>query len=273
MDARLAIKRGDLELAKTYLDGKLEPFLEGDLAGLSYALKIVINIVYGLTSAKFKNPFNDIRNKDNWVAKRGALFMIALKHAVQERGAQVVHIKTDSIKIPNATPEILDFVCEFGRQYGYTFEVENVYDRFCLVNDAVYIAREGDHWSAVGAQFKHPYVFKTLFSGEPTTFDDICEVRNVQQGTMYLETPSGLVHVGRTGAFVCVTDGYPLYRVKDDKQFAVTGTKGYLWITRALAVQRETEGTLSVDYSFYEALAQQAVETIEQFTPFLEFRS
>lgn len=273
MDARLAIKRGDLELAKTYLDGKLEPFLEGDLAGLSYALKIVINIVYGLTSAKFKNPFNDVRNKDNWIAKRGALFMIALKHAVQERGAQVVHIKTDSIKIPNATPEILDFVCEFGRQYGYTFEVENVYDRFCLVNDAVYIAREGDHWSAVGAQFKHPYVFKTLFSGEPTTFDDICEIRNVQQGTMYLETPDGLVHVGRTGAFVCVTDGYSLYRVKDDKQFAVTGTKGYLWITRALAVQRETEGTLSVDYSFYEALAQQAVETIKKFTPFRDFRS
>ena len=56
------------------------------LKHLAYALKIAINIVYGLTSAKFDNPFRDIRNKDNIVAKRGALFMIELKHALQERG-------------------------------------------------------------------------------------------------------------------------------------------------------------------------------------------
>ena len=43
------------------------------------ALKI--NSVYGLTSASFNNAFRDPRNKDNIVAKRGALFMINLKHA------------------------------------------------------------------------------------------------------------------------------------------------------------------------------------------------
>jgi hypothetical protein len=100
----------------------------------------VINIVYGLTSAKFDNPFRDIRNVDNIVAKRGALFMIDLKHALQDKGVQVVHIKTDSVKIPNATPEIIEFVTEFGAKYGYEFEHEETYDKFCLVNDAVYVA-------------------------------------------------------------------------------------------------------------------------------------
>ena len=79
--ARIAIKRKDFDAAAAMLDGRLTPFLSDphtgyDLEGadqLAYALKIVINIVYGLTSAKFDNPFRDIRNRDNIVAKRGAL--------------------------------------------------------------------------------------------------------------------------------------------------------------------------------------------------------
>src|SRR5207237_9495841 len=89
--ARIAIKRKDFDAASKMLDGRLTQFLqlphEGwDIQGadqLAYALKIVINIVYGLTSAKFENPFRDIRNIDNIVAKRGASFMIELKHALQ----------------------------------------------------------------------------------------------------------------------------------------------------------------------------------------------
>ena len=78
-------------------NGALAPYLSEDAAGdLSQALKIVINIVYGLTSAGFENKFRDPRNKDNIVAKRGALFMIDLKNAVQKAGYQVAHIKTDS---------------------------------------------------------------------------------------------------------------------------------------------------------------------------------
>ena len=50
--------------------------------------------------------------------------MIDLKNEVQKRGFTVAHVKTDSIKIPNATPEIIDFVMEFGAAYGYTFEHE-----------------------------------------------------------------------------------------------------------------------------------------------------
>ena len=167
--ARVAIKRGNLAEARRMMDGKLAPFLEDEeqAEALAYALKIVINIVYGLTSAKFENAFRDPRNKDNIVAKRGALFMIDLKHAVQEQGYTVAHIKTDSIKIPNADEHIIDFVFKFGEKYGYEFEHEATYEDFILFNDAVYIAKYGwaekeskiGTWEAVGAQFQHPYVF------------------------------------------------------------------------------------------------------------------
>src|SRR5215204_491818 len=107
INARLAVKHRDFLSARKMLSGRLAPYLsnEDEADALAYALKIVINIVYGLTSAKFDNPFRDVRNVDNIVAKRGALFMIDLKHALQERGLSVVHIKTDSVKIPDATPE------------------------------------------------------------------------------------------------------------------------------------------------------------------------
>ena len=89
--------------------------------------------------------------------------MIDLKHAVQEKGFTVAHIKTDSIKIPNATPEIIEFVREFGGKYGYDFEHEATYDKFCLVNDAVYIARKGDHGMPSEHSSSTQYVYKTLF--------------------------------------------------------------------------------------------------------------
>ena len=193
-DARVAIKHKDFDRARTMLDGKLAKYLndESVAADLAQALKIAINSVYGLTSANFDNPFRDIRNKDNIVAKRGALFMINLKHAVQERGFTVAHIKTDSIKIPDATPEIIEFVMEYGKMYGYTFEHEATYDRMCLVNDAVYIARykDGKHageWTATGTQFQVPYVFKKLFSKEPILFEDMCETKSVAKGELYLD--------------------------------------------------------------------------------------
>ena len=286
--ARMAIKHGDLERARGLLDGKLAEFVdagEGDpayLEGLSYALKIVINIVYGLTSAHFENPFRDPRNKDNIVAKRGALFMIDLKHAVQEKGFTVAHIKTDSIKIPGATPEIIDFVFEFGKKYGYDFEHEATYDKFFLANDAVYIAgtfTDDKHWkwTATGAQFQHPYVFKTLFSGEPLTFDDYCETKNVVQGTMYLdpnnaELVDDMVHVGRTGSFVPVkTGGGNLWRIKDDKRYAVTGTKNHRWVHRTVAEARSDAGELEIDMDYFQNLAAAAKASIEEYGDFAEF--
>lgn len=223
-DARIAIKHGDFESAKKMLDGKLakyldDPAMADDLAG---ALKIAINSVYGLTAAKFENAFRDPRNKDNIVAKRGALFMINLKYEVQKRGFIVAHIKTDSIKIPNATPEIIQFVKDYGALYGYSFEHEATYDRMCLVNKAVYIAKyatvekcenlygaeyvhsekdivkdckkKGGTWTATGKQFQVSYVFKKLFSHEPIEFDDMCETMSVTT-SLYLDMNEGLADV------------------------------------------------------------------------------
>lgn len=193
VEGRVNIKHEAWDIVNNMLGGVLTPYVQKVINGemrtkdLANALKTAINSVYGLTSANFDNPFRDIRNKDNIVAKRGALFMIDLKEEVQKRGFTVAHIKTDSIKIPNATPEIIQFVMDFGRKYGYTFEHEATYDRMCLVNDAVYICRYDDgHWDATGAQFAVPYVFKTLFSKENIEFNDLCETKSVTSA-LYLD--------------------------------------------------------------------------------------
>ena len=192
MDARIAIKHGDYNKVRHMFGGKLAPYLEDESTAkdLAQALKIAINSVYGLTSANFDNPFRDIRNKNNIVALRGALFMRTLQDEVQARGFTVAHIKTDSIKIPDATPEIIEFCMDFAKKYGYEFEHEATYDRMCLVNDACYIAKyEGrdGKWTATATQFQVPYVFKTLFSHEPIIFEDMCETKSVTGGALYLD--------------------------------------------------------------------------------------
>ena len=201
LDARVAIKHGDFEAAKKMFGGRLASYLtdEDSASALAQALKIAINSVYGLTSANFDNPFRDVRNKNNIVALRGALFMKTLQDEVQKRGFTVAHIKTDSIKIPDATPEIIQFVTDFGKKYGYIFEHEATYDRMCLVNDAVYIAKykDGKHageWTATGTQFAVPYVFKKLFSKEPIIFEDMCETNSVTTA-IYLDMNEGLPDV------------------------------------------------------------------------------
>lgn len=190
MDARIAIKHGDYDKVRHMFGGKLAPYLEDESTAkdLAQALKIAINSVYGLTSANFDNPFRDIRNKNNIVALRGALFMKTLQDEVASRGFTVAHIKTDSIKIPDATPEIIQFCMDFAKKYGYEFEHEATYDRMCLVNDAVYIAKyDTGKWTATGTQFQVPYVFKTLFSHEPIIFEDMCETKAVTGGALYLD--------------------------------------------------------------------------------------
>ena len=283
--ARLAIKYKQYDAARIMLGGILEKYLENEESSeaLSYALKIVINIVYGLTSAKFDNKFNDPRNKDNIVAKRGALFMIDLKHAVQERGFTVAHIKTDSIKIPNATDEIIDFVFDFGKKYGYTFEHEATYEKFCLVNDAVYIAKykNGKHaqkWNATGAQFAHPYVFKTLFSKEEIIFEDLCETKSVTT-EMYLDMNESLGEdehnyqfVGKAGLYVPILPfrgGGVLLRKKDDKYYAVSGTKGYRWLEASVVKSLNKQD--DIDLSYHNDLVVKAKEKIESYGSFENF--
>ena len=280
--ARILIKHGDFVKAKKMLGGKLAKFLDDESIAkdLANALKIAINSVYGLTSARFENPFKDPRNIDNIVAKRGALFMINLKHEVQARGFTVAHIKTDSIKIPNATKDIIQFVMDYGKAYGYDFEHEATYDKMCLVNDAVYIAKykDGD-WTATGTQFAVPYVFKTLFSGEDICFSDLCETKSVTKGEIYLDMNENLpdgehnyVFVGRIGSFCPIKPGAGggvLYRYYNDKYYAITGTKGFRWLEAEVVKSLNKED--DIDISYYDKLADAAKASINELGDFEKF--
>ena len=273
-DARVAIKHKDFEAARQMLDGKLAPYLddESKAKDLAQALKIAINSVYGLTAARFETACKDPRNIDNIVAKRGALFMINLKHEVQKRGFIVAHIKTDSIKIPDATPEIIQFVMDYGRQYGYTFEHEATYERMCLVNNAVYIAKyDTGEWTATGKQFQVPYVYKTLFSHEPIEFNDMCETFEVKTA-LYLDKNENLAEgdhdyhfVGRVGSFCPIKPGFggaELMRSAKDKEGntkydAATGSKDYRWLEAELV--RELGKENDIDTSYYKTLIDAAI--------------
>lgn len=330
LDARVAIKHKDFDTARKMMGGKLKPFLEDESTAkdLAQALKIAINSVYGLTAANFDNPFRDIRNKNNIVALRGALFMKTLQDEVESRGFKIVAIKTDSIKIADATKEIVDFCMDFAKKYGYTFEHEATYDRICQINDADYIARykeaswceqhygyvpgdNQDHewqWTVTGAQFAVPYVFKKLFSKEEIRFDDLCETKSVAKGVIYLDMNEQLpdvgyledelekrkkgakklnpilenctdedlvkqiqnghnyIFVGKVGRFCPIKPGCNggiLYRENEGKYFAVAGTKGYRWLESELVQELGREN--DIDNSYYENLANEAVESIAEY--------
>lgn len=272
--ARVAIKHKDMDALSRLFDGRLVEIAKNyDLDELGKALKIPINSMYGLTSAKFDNPAWDPRNVDNIVAKRGALFMIDLKHYVQdELGLTVAHIKTDSIKIPGATPDDIQKVVGFAKRYGYDFEHEATYAKMCLVNKAVYIAKyafphEGG-WTATGKQFQEPYVFKKLFTKEPIEFEDYVQTKQVKTA-MYLKFPDGAKHfVGKVGAFVPIKPdrgGAELLRMNSEGEIkdAVVGTKGYRW--KEAEMVRFMHQEQDVDTSYAEMLADEAKQAIEQF--------
>jgi len=249
--------------------------------------------------------------------------MMDLKYALQEKGCIVAHVKTDSVKIPNATDEIIEFVHEFGKKYGYKFDHEATYSKLALVNDAVYIARDASdgHWTATGAQFAHPYIFKTLFSKEKLTFEDLIETRAVTTA-LYLDMNEGLEDVtkfelikdlrdnpdkkrrnkdiallddyslfsdygiydliskghaykfiGKVGAFVPIKPGCGggvLLREKDGKYHAAPGTKGYRWLEAEYVKGLGKE--VDIDYSYYEDLANKAIDNVSQYGDFEWFR-
>ena len=342
LDARVAIKHKDFDTARSMMNGKLAPYLndESTAKDLAQALKIAINSVYGLTAANFENPFRDIRNKNNIVALRGALFMRTLQDEVESRGFNIVAIKTDSIKIADATNEIVDFCMKFANKYGYTFEHEATYDRMCQINDADYIAMysspercndiygyvPGDNskhpnsWTATGAQFQVPYVFKTLFSKEELEFSDLCETKEVKTA-LYLdmnenlpdvaewerlkklrktnesewskrdtEFANGYSHlsdeqldaeiakghsyrfIGKVGLFCPIKPGCGggiLYAKREDKYYAATGSSGYRWLESEVVKELGKED--DIDISYYDTLAQNAIDTISKYGDFNEF--
>lgn len=292
--ARVYIKHKDYEAAGKLFEGKLKKYLtsEEEAEALSKALKLPLNAFFGISFATFPNEARDSRDKNNIIALRGALFMRTLQEEVVNRGFKVVHIKTDSIKIPNATPEIISFVQEFGRKYGYEMEHEATYDRMCLVNDAVYIAKYDDmgvrnkggkhagKWTATGAQFQHPYVFKELFSKEPIIFKDMCETKTISRGDgIYLDMNEGLadgIHnykfVGRVGEFCPIVPGAgagELMRRSGEKYSSVTGTKGFRWLESGVVKELHLED--KIDKAYYRKLCDAAIENISNYGDFEEF--
>ena len=301
MDVRIYVKHKEYDKAKKLFNGKLAKYLDDpkQAKALSQALKIAINSVYGLTSATFENPFRNRKNANNIVALRGALFMCTLQDEVQRRGFAVAHIKTDSIKIPDATPEIIDFCMKFAEKYGYTFEHEATYEKMCLVNDAVYIARyldadqcqaqygympekneeHGREWTATGTQFQIPYVFKTLFSHEPVVFADLCQTKTVSKGAIYLDKNEDLpegehkyIFVGRVGSFCPIKPGCGgavLLResgVNDagEKTYAaVGGSKGYRWLESEMVHELQMEK--DIDRSYFDKMADDAADAIAKY--------
>lgn len=253
--------------------------------------------------------------------------MVDLLNAVQEKGYTVAHIKTDSIKIPDADDKIIKFVMDFGKKYGYEFEHEATYEKMCLVNDAVYIAKyaDGDHefeipatgekimtpWTATGAEFAVPYIFKSLFTKSKIKFDDLCVTKSVET-SLYLDMNEELpdvtevekelkkvlkedpvdeeaardlkeaiskghnyIFVGRIGQFCPIKKGCgggELYSLRgEDNYYAVQGTKGYRFL------ESETVKTLKkekdIDESYFIDLANESIKHIEEFGSYDEFIS
>lgn len=263
--ARVYIKKGLFEEAGKLFGGKLKPFLndESTAKKLSLALKTAINSVYGLTSAGFDNPFKHPLNVDNIVAKRGALFMIDLKHAIQDAGYSVAHIKTDSVKIPNFPDgeegeRLHKFIMDFGAKYGYEFDHEATYSKMVLINETTYAAYDPDakyeKWTAKGSQFIEPYVFKKLFSKEPIVREDFFITKQVQEAAIYL----GDKFVGRFAEVYASKTGEEMFRVAEEKKGYLSGTKGYKWKLSSSFVDRT-----DVDMLYYDRMADKAVKAIQ----------
>lgn len=299
LETRINIKHGEYEKCKGKFGGKLDKYLtDKDIAkDLSQALKIAINAVYGQTMMvdKYGNPFRDPRNIDNFVAKCGALFMVNLKNMVEAEGYNVIHIKTDSIKVENPDDKIEQKIVEYGALYGYTFEVEDIFEKICLLNDAVYVAKLADdspehpgEWYGKGAQVKEessPYVFKTLFSKAPIKFEDMCETMSVDTA-LYLDFNEDLEDgehaykfIGKVGRFTPMQKGCGagvLLRQGKDKEGNVkydsaSGAKGYLWMESEVVQSLHLED--KIDRSYYKKQVDSLIEDISKFGDFEAFVS
>lgn len=257
LKVRVLLKHNKIDEVKQMFDGVLAPFLDNPeyLKPLVTALKIVINSVYGMTSAKFDNKFKHPDNVDNIVAKRGALFMVDLKFAIEEQGYTVCHIKTDSVKVPNADEKIIQFVHDFGKQekYNYKFEHEHTYKRMALINNAVYIAQlEDDSWSPTGAEYANTYLLKRVWTKEELVDRDFF-ITKQSKGHIYL----GDEFVGKVGSIYASKTGAECMWTEDDENFkSVTGTKGYLF------KQTDQFDIEDVDFAYYDKVAIDGLKKI-----------
>lgn len=281
VNVRTLIKHKDYDSASKMLDGMLAPYLTNpdDAKAVSNALKTAVNSCYGLSSATFENAMRHPLNRNNIVALRGALFMVTLRDEIIARGGVPFHIKTDSVKVENPSKELADFIFGFAKQYGYEFEIEHKFEKICLVNNAVYIGKlaeddpeDPSKWTATGAQFAQPFVFKTLFSHDPLTFKDLTETKEVKTA-IYLDMNENLPEdehcyhfVGKVGSFCPIKPncgGGLLVAKRGEKYNAVTNSTGYRWLESELVHSGAKED--SIDLRYFRGLVDDAIEQIGKY--------
>lgn len=227
---RMYIKHGRLEEAAHAFDEidielskKLAKYLEDDSMAdaLAHAMKIIINIVYGMTSASFDNKFRHPGNIDNIVAKRGALFMMQTQDEVEAMGQKIIHVKTDSFKMPNLVhgsdrqKEIYDYIQSRAHEYGYNFDYEANFDKLALTNKAVIIGhivynvkpKKIGHWEAIGPTYAEPYVHKSLFTHEDFVESDYQQFKQAKS-SIYLDDK----FIGKNANVYASKTGGTLYR-------------------------------------------------------------
>ena len=249
---RMHIKHGELDKAANAfadidpaLSKKLSKFLNDPslIEGLAHAMKIIINIVYGMTSAKYDNKFRDPRNVDNIIAKRGALFMMMLEEELNVRGCNVIHVKTDSMKITNYLQEDIQYAMDRANEFGYTFELECIFDRIALTNKSTNIGHiegkpeyDAHAWEAVGAQYAEPYVFKKLFSHEDLAEEDYMVFKS-STAPIYL----GGRFIGKNAYVYASITGEELYAIREENIAQSIQTKAQKPIDKYLP-KRDYEG-------------------------------
>ena len=249
---RMHIKHGELDKAASAfsdidpaLSEKLSKFLNDPslIKGLAHAMKIIINIVYGMTSAKYDNKFRDPRNVDNIIAKRGALFMMMLEEELNARGCNVIHVKTDSMKITNYLQEDIQYAMDRANEFGYTFELECIFDRIALTNKSTNIGHvegkpeyDAHAWEAVGAQYAEPFVFKKLFSHEELDEEDFMMLKS-STAPIYL----GNRFIGKNAYVYASLTGEELYAVREENIAQSIQTKAQKPIEKYLP-KRDYEG-------------------------------
>lgn len=282
VDARFACKHNSWdELRGNVFEKAIHDVVDSGMAPMKALggkpLKIPINAVYGESSAKFANRFKDPRNVDNIVAKRGALFMIDLRDKMLSLGYQPIHIKTDSMKFANFTDELFDIIKDFGKLYGYSFELEEFYSVFCLVTKADYIAFNTftNSWEFRGTKFGQKrgdkyggYVFKTLFSHEEYESLDFAINKSSDTGVFYI----GDKFCGRNINVVAVKEQYGGTMMVDSNgaRSHVQKTTGYFFKEYEELVENP-DWFQEIDLTYYDAMVASAKESIEKYIPFETF--
>lgn len=160
-DVRLALKRKILpEVHRLYKEfGEFITNEHIDFKLASDMLKLCLNSLYGLSSASFDNFMKLPENETNLIANLGNIMMNELYQECIAKKYNVVHIKTDGIKIANCTEEMINFCIDFAKSWGFNFSIDEKYKDFLIIDNANYIGvTEDGKISSRGELFNNNWI-------------------------------------------------------------------------------------------------------------------